>query len=248
VKQRGDDRPPRKDAIEEKAAMPVSYDVLVTGSSVTLADGSIGWSSIVLVESGGKRILYDCGHHVTRTPLRAGFRERKLGPGDIDILFLSHLHTDHVLNVDLFPDATVMVSEAEWSYAEKPHVKDSFVPGYIRTVLQGMKLEIFSGEPEIAPGVTAIHAPGHTPGLYGLAFENIEGQSVIIAGDAIKTSHELLSESVGMEFDAERRSGDTIRAIKARADHIVPGHFPPFRRQGDGWLWDKVQPLSLVFR
>lgn len=215
---------------------------------MTLAEASIGWSSIVLVESGGTRLLYDCGHHCTRTPLRKALAARGLATGDIDILFLSHLHSDHVLNIDLLPNAKVLVSESEWAYADAPHEKDGFIPGFIKTVIQSMDMELFSGEPEILPGVTAIHAPGHTPGLYSLAFEAQDGTPVIIAGDAIKTAHELFSEGVGMEFDPEKRSGDTIRRIKAGAERIVPGHFPEMRRSGDAWVWDQTQPFSLVFR
>lgn len=228
--------------------MSVTCEILVTGSSVTLAGASIGWSSIVLIESGGCRILYDCGHHVTRTPLLAALRARGVKAQDIDIVFLSHLHTDHVLNVDLFANSRVLVSETEWAYAARPHANDRFVPGFIRTVLDSMRLERFSGEPEIAPGVSAIALPGHTPGLYGLAFEAGDGARVVIAGDAIKTAHELLSETADMEFDPEQRSAATIRSVKARADRIIPGHYPPFRRAGDVWLWDEVQPFNLVFR
>ncbi len=227
--------------------MKIDYSVLVAGSSVALANGFIGWSSIVLVEAGGVRILYDCGHHVTRTALAASLNARNLEPGDIDILFLSHLHFDHVLNFDLFPKAKVMVSDLEWAYADNPHENDIFVPGFIRKALELTNLEIFSGTPDLAPGVATLFAPGHTPGLYGLAFE-ADGQRIVIAGDAIKTAHELYSGQAAMEFDPEMRGGATIRSIRDNADRIIPGHYPEFRRNGDNWIWDDPQPLQLVFR
>ncbi len=227
--------------------MNISYDILVSGSSVALENGFIGWSSIVLVEVDGTRILYDCGHHVTRPALVAGLDARNLEPGDIDILFLSHLHFDHVLNFDLFPKARIMVSELEWAYADNPHEKDIFVPGFIKKALELTNLDIFSGTPEIAPGIATVFAPGHTPGLYSLAFE-VNNQRIVIAGDAIKTAHELYSGKAAMEFDPEMRGGATISNIRDNADRIVPGHYPEFRKTGDKWIWDDPQPLPVVFR
>lgn len=229
--------------------MTIGYDVLVPGSSIGLTNGFIGWGMVALVEAGGERILYDCGHAVTRLALRQGLARKGLAPDDISVLFLSHLHFDHALNVDLFPKARVMVSASEWAYAPDPHPDDDFVPGFLPEVLERRGVELFDGEPEIAPGVTALHAPGHTPGLYALAFDHADHGRVVIAGDAIKTARELVEEAVVMEFDAHKRSAATIRMIKARADRIVPGHYAPFRRRADGvFVWDEPAALNLVFR
>ncbi len=227
--------------------MEITYSVIVPGSSVALANGFIGWSSIVLVEAGDTRILFDCGHHVTRHALVAGLKQRGLEASDIDILFLSHMHFDHVLNFDLFPKAHLMVSETEWAYADNPHEKDMFVPGFIKKALEMADLEIFSGSPELVPGVATLYAPGHTPGLYGLAFES-GGNRIIVAGDAIKTSHELFSGKAQMEFDPDQRGSRTISYIRENADRIIPGHYPEFRKTDDGWIWDDPQPLSVIFR
>ncbi|MEM1274488.1 MAG: MBL fold metallo-hydrolase [Pseudomonadota bacterium] len=50
-------------------------------------------SSGFLVEIGDDRILFDCGGGVFDNLVRAGFR-----PSDITHLFLSHLHTDHMID------------------------------------------------------------------------------------------------------------------------------------------------------
>ena len=225
------------------------YDILVPGSSLALAEGFIGISTIVLIEAGGLRIVGDCGHAVTRVQLRAALARRKLAPEDIDILFLSHLHNDHCLNADVFPKARVLVGRDEWNYADKPHRQDDFIPAFIKPWLSTMRLEVLEGEPEIAPGVTVLKTPGHTPGHLSLVLEGTELGRAVIAFDAIKTARELLSEEIGMEFDAEKRGVASIRAIKALADRIVPGHFPEFRKLANGgWSWDANQPLNLVFR
>ncbi|MBZ0216503.1 MAG: MBL fold metallo-hydrolase [Fimbriimonadaceae bacterium] len=231
--------------------MQTQFDILVTGASVGLTNGFIGWSSIVLIKSGSTRILFDCGHHVTRPALLEALGERGLTPDDIDILFISHLHFDHVLNFDLFPHARILVSETEWAYAETPHEKDIFVPGFIRSALESTDLMIFSGTPEIARGVQTLHTPGHTPGHHSLVITTAEQETVVIAGDAIKTAQEALLERSALEvmqFDPEERSQESIQHIKEIADRIIPGHYPPLRKHNDTWVWDEVQPLSLVFR
>ncbi len=231
--------------------MQIQFDILVTGSSVGLENGFIGWSSIVLIKSGGTRILFDCGHHTTRPALIAALNARGLTPDDIDILFISHLHFDHVLNFDLFPRARVLVSEAEWVYADAPHEQDIFVPGYIRGALEKSDLEIFSGTPEIARGVNTLFTPGHTPGHTSIIITTAENEKVVMAGDAIKTAQEaLLSRSTLeiMQFDPERRSEETVARIKELADRIIPGHYPPLRAHENHWVWDETQPLNLIFR
>jgi len=231
--------------------MQSQFDILVPGSSVGLENGFIGWSSIVLIKSGSTRILYDCGHHVTRPALLAALASRGLEPEDIDILFISHLHFDHVLNFDLFRHARILVSDKEWAYADAPHESDIFVPGYIRSALELTDLMIFGGEPEVARGVKALHTPGHTPGHHSLVIHTAEHEQVVIAGDAIKTAQEALLERSALEvmqFDPEQRGPETIKHIKDIADRIVPGHYPQLRKHNDTWVWDELQPLDLIFR
>lgn len=50
------------------------------------------WQSNVLIQApSGRRLLIDCG-----TDIRFSLREQGLGAGDIDDVFISHLHGDHV--------------------------------------------------------------------------------------------------------------------------------------------------------
>jgi N-acyl homoserine lactone hydrolase len=44
-------------------------------------------------------------------------RERGLGPGDIEVVVLTHLHLDHASAISEFPESTFVVSEAEWEHA-----------------------------------------------------------------------------------------------------------------------------------
>ena len=48
----------------------------------------------VLVEAGGQKLLIDCGRGTTQRLLQAGLRL-----GQVDALFLTHLHSDHVVGI-----------------------------------------------------------------------------------------------------------------------------------------------------
>jgi glyoxylase-like metal-dependent hydrolase (beta-lactamase superfamily II) len=227
--------------------MPV-YSVLVEGNNVRLEGGFLGLSSIVLIESNGKRILVDTGHHVTRLMLLKALEDRGLTPDDIDFVLLTHLHFDHANNVDLFKRARILVSKKEWEYAADPHPDDHFVPSHIRSMLLKMNLEIFEVPPEIAPGVAVIETPGHTPGHCSVLVTTEKGITAV-AGDAIKYPKETLSQCCDAAFGAIDKGAESIVMLMKLADHIIPGHFPEIYRVGDGrFAWGDGADFKLIIR
>lgn len=65
-------------------------------------------SSGYLVDVGGDRLLFDCGGGVVDRLLQAGHR-----PSDIDTLFFSHLHSDHMMDY-------ARLVHAAWDEGGKP--------------------------------------------------------------------------------------------------------------------------------
>lgn len=230
--------------------MNIRHDVLVAGSCFSFTGGFFGFSSIVLIElDGHPPILFDTGHHSTRTQLLKALASRQLSPADIGTVFLSHLHFDHVNNVDLFPNATFHVSAIEWEYAHAPAPGDDFCSIGMNEYLSRRDLRLIQEtEGEFLPGLHFRHAPGHTPGGYLLHFTNAQGQRVVIAGDACKTYRELATLSVANEFDSLKRSASTLAWITDNADVVVPGHFPELQRGPGGWHWDQPSSLELIAR
>ena len=47
-------------------------------------------------------------------------REKGLGPGDIEVVVLTHLHFDHASAISEFPESTFVVSEPEWETRHEP--------------------------------------------------------------------------------------------------------------------------------
>lgn len=230
--------------------MNIRHDTLVPGNCFSFTGGFFGFSSIVLIEADAHPpVLFDTGHHSTRTQLLEALARRQLSPADIGTVFLSHLHFDHINNVDLFPDATFHVSKTEWEYAHSPAHNDHFCSVGMNEYLSRRRLNlIHETEGQLLPGLHFRHAPGHTPGGYLLHFINANSQRVVIAGDACKTYRELATLSVASEFDPLKRSADTLAWIADNADIVIPGHFPEMVRGHGGWHWEQPSSLELIAR
>ncbi|MBF0093670.1 MAG: ribonuclease Z [Alphaproteobacteria bacterium] len=68
----------------------MEFVFLGSGSAFTVGDGN--WQSNMLIEApSGKKMLVDCG-----SDIRFSLAERGLGAADIDAVYISHLHADHV--------------------------------------------------------------------------------------------------------------------------------------------------------
>ena len=81
-----------------------------------------------------------------------------LKPADIDIVFATHCHGDHLFGVELFPDAVWLMAQAgldEWSKANQDEA------GLINKFIQA--------EDKLPEGVVLLPAPGHTFGLHALS-------------------------------------------------------------------------------
>jgi ribonuclease Z len=70
--------------------------VIMLGTGAALVDPDRNHSSILITVSG-RHYLFDCGHGATRQLVRAG-----VDPVDVDVVFLSHLHFDHIADFPYF--------------------------------------------------------------------------------------------------------------------------------------------------
>ncbi|MGO4674035.1 MBL fold metallo-hydrolase [Bosea sp. 2YAB26] len=134
------------------------------------------------IQSGGKLILIDTGNGDSGAPTSgtwlANFRAAGFDPKDVSTVVFSHFHGDHINGFRLkdgtavFPNAEVMVPAAEWAFwmddakmnAAPEAMKGAF--GGVRRVFGPVSKDVkqFEAGKEILPGITAIAAPGHTPG------------------------------------------------------------------------------------
>lgn len=228
--------------------MAPSYDLVLRGVNARLKDGFLGLASSVLVHAAGGPILFDVGFQGNRAALLKNLAGLDMSPDDVTRVFLSHLHYDHSLNIDLFSKAKIYVSRAEHDYAAAPHPEDGFIPWGIREQLARQDLELLDGDGELDEGVGYIATPGHTPGCHSMVLRTADKGTVVLAGDAIKGPNEALRGCCDMAFDTEEAGTRSIKRILEVADRIIPGHAPELVRQGEAFVWNESAELPLVIR
>ena len=140
----------------------------------------------VLIKSGGKTILIDTGNgprtlEAGTGRMAANLQAAGIDPKQIDAVIISHFHGDHISGLltaegmPAFPDVEIMVPFNEWNYwlddanmskaPDGSNLKNAHTN--VRRVFNailGKNLTKYEWGKEIAPGVTAIGTPGHTPG------------------------------------------------------------------------------------
>ena len=224
-------------------------DIVVPGSSLSFRGGFFGFSVIALLRHPtAGLILFDTGHHSTRPRLLEGLARLGLRPDDIDTVFLSHLHFDHIGNAELFDGAQFLLPRAEWDYWQDPPERDIFGSKPINEWLARQPLTLLVEQGEIAPGLFWRHAPGHTGGIGILHFVDAMDRRVVLAGDACKTYRELVTGTAGEAFDPLERSATSIEWIRENADIVVCGHHPVLERTPTGWNWQEPANLELIVR
>lgn len=211
-----------------------------------------------LIETSQGRILYDvgCDYRKIATPeLRARYFDPKrpmmeppqmtdkqripcyldrlgLGPRDIDVVFLGHLHWDHAGGLCELPGCEVHVHRDELTAARSG--RDEAV--FDDEITDGDAWQLQDREYTVAPGVHAIASPGHTAGHMSLLVELPRGKPVILCGDAADLEENLTDEiAPGLCWqDDESLAIASIRKLKALATaenaDLWPNHdFGAFR-------------------
>jgi len=115
--------------------------------------------------------------HRTQT-LAAALAALGVKPGDVNYVAISHVHPDHVGNVEQFPGATLIIQKAEWEYGLKLPLKP-FSPEHKTMLLEGDKDLFGDGS------LTIQSTPGHTPGHQSLLVHLEKTGYVVLSGDVV---------------------------------------------------------------
>lgn len=210
------------------------------------------------VEIGGVRVLVDTGigNGKTRTnpawnDLDTPYVERLatagFTPENVDLVLLTHLHTDHVgwntrrapdgTWIPTFPRARYLTSRAEDAYwsgvrldaGRRQMFADSVQP--VRDSGQLQLVDVPADGVEAAPGVRLLPAPGHTPGQVSVHLDSA-GRCAVITGDCLhhplQLAHPDICSSADVDPGQAARTRRTLLTRLADTDTLLLGsHFPP---------------------
>jgi glyoxylase-like metal-dependent hydrolase (beta-lactamase superfamily II) len=151
-----------------------------------------------LVRTAGRTVLIDTGlgeqsmGPATGGALLSELASEGVRPTDIDTVFVTHLHADHVGSCALtfegalrvtFPNATYRWTSDEQAYWSTPKPEHRFARRDIFEVVTPRWQAADPGS-AVAPGVDVVALPGHTPGHAGVVVSS-GGERAFILGDAI---------------------------------------------------------------
>ena len=203
-----------------------------------------------LIVGGGKAIVVDTGtkqgvieqHGLTfiRSPTEA-LSALGFDPEKVETVILTHLHFDHIGNIDQFPAARFHLPLAEMHYATGPDMEHYFVrrpydPKQIALVLDYLyqgRVNLHGKTLELAPGLSLHVLGGHTAGQAIVRVHTKRGW-VVLASDTLHYYEELersIPFAVAQDVAAMLAAHPIIRSLADSDGHIVPAHDPIIMRK-----------------
>ena len=168
-------------------------------------------------------------------PMATALAEVGLRPEDLALAAVSHLHVDHSGGIPALARAGVPVAiqrrELDFARSGAVGVADGFfAPDWSEP---GTTWRILDDEEELAPGVTALSTPGHTPGHQSFRIDLPRTGVWILSGDAADLGQNFLDDvacgsCAGGTAADERNAAESVRTLletARRADaRLIPGH------------------------
>lgn len=143
-----------------------------------------GFSDELAAMPDGKKVG-EAFHVRLKQPLTAQLKAGGYAPEKITYLGLSHMHFDHIGNVGLFPQATLLMQKEELQSAFGPDAaKFGNDPASYPTLAANPKQELGGDHDVFGDGSVIIkRAVGHTPGHQTLYLKLKKTGNVLLSGD-----------------------------------------------------------------
>ena len=203
-----------------------------------------------VVRSGGRTVLVDTGLGATALFTFTGgalipeLAAAGVHPDEIDTVFVTHLHIDHCGTTVLggggqarpaFPNAEYRWTQAEQEFWTGPGMETPLsqeIKDYLRAMFAAVagRYSPAGDGAALAPGVSVMATPGHTPGHAAVVLAS-GGERAFILGDAISCPAQLTeSEWSGLgDLDpalARKSQEVVLREAEGEGALLTAAHFP----------------------
>jgi N-acyl homoserine lactone hydrolase len=162
-----------------------------TGVPESALNDPNGWSTLP------KLIVYHLDKTLTDQLAAIG-----LNTVDITYVALSHTHGDHIGNVRLFQNSTVLMQRTEYNWISSPDGANDNVnqlKALARKLLGSPKhLKLLDGDTDVFGdgSVTLVSTPGHTPGSQSLLVHLKNSGFIILSGDVVHLEESFEKDTV----------------------------------------------------
>jgi glyoxylase-like metal-dependent hydrolase (beta-lactamase superfamily II) len=222
----------------------------------------------LVVNTGRHLVLVDTGADglaPTTGKLIENLQAERIKPSDIDTVIITHGHPDHLGgNTDKdgkpsFPNARYVISKDEWDFWTSGQAEQT-LQGHSKEILLNTarknllpikgNVRLVNHETEIIPGISAIAAPGHTPGHMALAISSKNERLLCISDTVLHPIHmEMLEWHSIFDIVPDLVAGSRRKLLDmASADKalVLAFHFPfpglgHVVRKGKSWQWQPVK-------
>ena len=200
-------------------------------TSLNIAEGVPSSVSVMLMEKDGQQCLFDAGNGTNDSRLLPRMGELGFSASDIDVIFITHLHGDHIGGLvkdgqPVFPQAKLYIPSVELdAWTKSPES----TPLNIKAMMEayGEKLVKYTLEDPLPVGVKPIAAYGHTPGhtIYRIDNKLIVGD--IMHGVALQMEHPEFCARFDMDKEQAIASRKAIMEMAKKEGLTMYGmHFP----------------------
>jgi len=219
-----------------------------------------------LVEAGNQKLLFDCGRGVTFRLTQAG-----VNLGQVSKLFLTHLHSDHVVGIpDLYltpwsagsarqtrfevwgPAGTAdMMDHIQKAFAFDIHIRRDVDEKFSREGIAVSSRDVKEGKIFEQDGVTVTaFVVDHGPVKPALGYRvDYGGHSLVLSGDT-RFSENLIKHSQGVDvlihetIDADALRRNPGNRSKEQVESIIAHHTS---LQEAGEIFNRVKPRLAVY-
>ena len=231
-------------------ALPV--DTLLTNTTKAKSDKTLARNFLkspvetsvnaYLINTGTKLVLVDTGAAGLFGPtlgrLAESLKSAGYQPEQVDEIYITHMHPDHVGGLMAgekmaFPNAVVRADKRDADFwlsqanlDNAPAEGKGFFQGAMASLnpyVAAGKFKPFDGNTELAPGIKAMAAPGHTPG-HSLYVVESGGRKLVLWGDLMHVAAVQFAEpSVTIAFDTDSKNA-AVQRKRAYAEAAKQGY------------------------